>query len=376
MHLYLNTIEKSKYLDITPHVDNVHLYHFKKIKYISFTFPIFKSLVNLVISFINIINLINIFKKMAKDIDEGNFDYSFIHQNKDYVQSPFLIKFLKTKSIFFCAEPMRIFYDKELFKELRHKKIKENLYSRITHSFDQIIKKILLNKIQKFDIQNIKACDLVLTNSYFSKENILSAYGIESKVVHLGGDIFDKDEKIKKPTEINQVLSLGSINSIKGYEFIINSISLIKEDFRPKLLIIGNSADKLFLEKIKNLSKLKQVNLEIKINISDLDLKNAFLESSIFAYASFLEPLGLAPLEAMSFGLPVVAIKEGGLRETVIDGYNGFLVDRSPEHFSRKILNLILDNSLYKKMSYNCKNHVRDYWNWDFAYNRLIKAIG
>ena len=50
------------------------------------------------------------------------------------------------------------------------------------------------------------------------------------------------------------------------------------------------------------------------------------LESSInliFAYASFLEPLGLAPLEAMSFGLPVVAIKEGGLRETVIDGYNG-----------------------------------------------------
>ena len=96
--------------------------------------------------------------------------------------------------------------------------------------------------------------------------------------------------------------------------------------------------DKLYLEKIKNLSELKQVSMEIKINISDLDLKNAFLESSIFAYASFLEPLGLAPLEAMSFGLPVVAIKEGGLRETVIDGYNGFLVDRSPEHFSKKYL--------------------------------------
>ena len=84
--------------------------------------------------------------------------------------------------------------------------------------------------------------------------------------------------------------------------------------------------------------------MEIKINISDLDLKNAFLESSIFVFCfRFLEPLGLAPLEAMSFGLPVVAIKEGGLRETVIDGYNGFLVDRSPEDFSKKIVDLILD---------------------------------
>ena len=48
---------------------------------------------------------------------------------------------------------------------------------------------------------------------------------------------------------MNQILSLGSINSIKGYEFIINSISLIKKDVRPNLLIIGNSVDKLFLQK-------------------------------------------------------------------------------------------------------------------------------
>ena len=313
---------------------------------------------------------------MAKDIDDKNFNYSFIHQSKDYVQSPFLLKYLKTQSIFFCAEPMRILYDKGLFRKLRQNDIDKNLYHRITSSFNQICKKVLLKKIQKFDIQNIKACDLVLTNSYFSKENILSAYGIESKVVHLGGDIFNANERGKNSTKTNQVLSLGSVNSIKGYEFIIHSLSLIKEDFRPNLLIIGNSVNKLFLEKIKNLSELKQVRMEIKINIPDLDLKNAFLDSSIFAYASFLEPLGLAPLEAMSFGLPVVAIKEGGLRETVIDGYNGFLVDRSPEHFSEKIYDLIKDKMLYEKMSCNSKNHVRDYWNWDFAYNRLIKALG
>ena len=42
LHLYANAIEESQYLNLTPHVDNVHLYHFKKIKYISFTFPFFQ----------------------------------------------------------------------------------------------------------------------------------------------------------------------------------------------------------------------------------------------------------------------------------------------------------------------------------------------
>ena len=78
---------------------------------------------------------------------------------------------------------------------------------------------------------------------------------------------------------------------------------------------MGNSVDKIFLQKIKKLSILKQVNLEVKVDISSIELKNAFLESGVFAYAPFLEPLGLAPLEAMSFGLPVVAVKEGGLRK-------------------------------------------------------------
>ena len=188
--MYSNTNEKGQYLDITPYIDFVHLYQFRKIKYISFTLPFFKSIINLSISFLNILKLIKISKIMAKDIDNNNFNYSFVHHNKDYVQSPFLLKYLKTRSIYFCAEPMRVIYDKELFKKLKQKVYNNHLYYRITSSFDQFCKRLLLRKIQKFDIQNIKACDLVLTNSYFSKENILSVYGLESKVVHLGGDIF------------------------------------------------------------------------------------------------------------------------------------------------------------------------------------------
>ena len=96
--MYSNTIEKDQYLDISPFIDQDHLFYYNKIKYISFPFPFFKSLINLCISFMNILRLIKISKNMAKDIDDNNFNYCFIHHNKDYVQSPFLLKFLKTKS--------------------------------------------------------------------------------------------------------------------------------------------------------------------------------------------------------------------------------------------------------------------------------------
>jgi len=44
-------------------------------------------------------------------------------------------------------------------------------------------------------------------------------------------------------------------------------------------------------------------------------------------YAPRLEPVRYAPLEANACELPVVGVTEGGLRETIVDGVNGLLVD-------------------------------------------------
>ncbi len=63
-------------------------------------------------------------------------------------------------------------------------------------------------------------------------------------------------------------------------------------------------------------------------------------------YTSQLEPFGLAPLEANSCGTPVVAVAEGGVRETIKDGLNGFLVDDEPEAIAQAIKLLLSDAEL------------------------------
>lgn len=70
--------------------------------------------------------------------------------------------------------------------------------------------------------------------------------------MYLGGDVFPNENankiSIKNQTK-KQIISVGAINALKGFEFIINSIALVEKSIRPDLMIIGNSIDKVYSKK-------------------------------------------------------------------------------------------------------------------------------
>ena len=67
---------------------------------------------------------------MGNDIDSCSYDFVFLHHNKDYVQSPFLLRYLKTKTVYYCAEPQRVFYDEGLFRMIYRKKKNNEIRSQ------------------------------------------------------------------------------------------------------------------------------------------------------------------------------------------------------------------------------------------------------
>ena len=158
-------------------------------------------------------------------------------------------------------------------------------------------------------------------------------------------------------------------------ELVVRVAGNIREEIRPDLLIIGNAVNKEYLKKLTKISTENNVSLSIKINITDSELKKNIQESLLFAYAPYLEPLGLVVLETMSLGLPVIGIREGGIRETIINNYNGFLVDRDVKTFSKKITELITNTDKYISMKQNSLKEVEKYWNWDSAYQRFLQSI-
>ena len=65
--------------------------------------------------------------------------------------------------------------------------------------------------------------------------------------------------------------------------------------------------------------------------MTDEELKKTYVNAKAFLFASKDEEFGISPVEAMGYGLPVIAFRSGGLPEYAINGKNGFLFDKLEE---------------------------------------------
>jgi glycosyltransferase involved in cell wall biosynthesis len=92
-------------------------------------------------------------------------------------------------------------------------------------------------------------------------------------------------------------------------------------------------------------------------------------------YSSNLEPFGFAPLEANACGTPVIAVAEGGIRETIIHGKNGFLVHQNPQEIAEYILQLIENQELRKNIADFAKENVTENWSLASCSARINKVV-
>ncbi len=204
-------------------------------------------------------------------------------------------------------------------------------------------------------------------------ESIYKAYGKRARVVHLGVDI-----QSFSPLGIskeNFVLSAGAITPLKGYDFLIQSLALVSPDIRPQLVIVGNVSSQSEVNYLTDLARKSQVRFTYHVNIPDEQLVVLYNKALLFLYAPVLEPFGLVPLESMACGTPVVAVKEGGVRESVLENHVGLLTERVPELFADALTGLLRKPAELNRLKANTRDYVLNYWTWPHATQRLLTAI-
>ncbi|WP_431063091.1 glycosyltransferase family 4 protein [Methanobacterium sp.] len=301
-------------------------------------------------------------KKIAETINKIDYDIVFSEQDQ-YTMTPFFLKYIKKPTIYYCPQPPR---NEVILRKISN--YKEN---------SKPIKNIILKYIDLIDLRtdknNISFAKNVLTNSYFSRESILRFYGINSFVSYLGVDT-NLFMPLKIPKK-NFVLSVGTCTPSKGYDFIIKSLALIEPEIRPDFIIVSNHTEVKWENYIKILAEKLNVNLQILDMISDDKLVTLYNEAKLVVYAPYLEPFGLVPLESMACGTPVVGVKEGGIRETVLHNKTGLHSERDENIFASAILELLLDENKRKLMAQNSLKRVKEYWTLENAGQRLVKHI-
>ncbi|NLN77842.1 MAG: glycosyltransferase family 1 protein, partial [Armatimonadetes bacterium] len=168
------------------------------------------------------------------------------------------------------------------------------------------------------------------------------------------------------------VLGLGEIDERKGLDRAIRAIATIDEDRRPRLVWVGNRGVASYQSYSEALADSLGVTFEPKILVSDAELRALLSGAIAMIYTSRLEPFGLAPLEAGACSLPVVAIAEGGVRETVFDRVNGLLSPHDdPVLIGSLISELVSDPSLAQSLGKRGRELVLERWDWDRSVSEL-----
>ena len=84
-----------------------------------------------------------------------------------------------------------------------------------------------------------------------------------------------------------------------------------------------------------------------------------YAAADLFVFSSITETQGLVVQEAMSYGLPAIAVGGGGASAAIVDGENGFIVKNDPQEFSQTALRVLHQDALQARLSEQALRSVR-----------------
>ena len=244
------------------------------------------------------------------------------------------------------------------------------------------IKKRLLNK-----------ADIILSVSEFTKQQLLSYNSyIDSNKIQIFPNTIDPyftiPKILKKPDYLMQryrlssntqllvsVTRISSVEKYKGYDKVIESLTLLKESFPAIKYLLCGKYDQQERERIYQLVEANQMNDSVILTgyISELELADHYLLADIFILPSKGEGFGIAFLEAQACGRKVIAGNQDGSKEALLKTPSNRLVNpNNPVEIKNAIVSLLeeeyqpvaIQKAVVEKYGFNqFKNRLSDYLN-------------
>jgi glycosyltransferase involved in cell wall biosynthesis len=307
--------------------------------------------------------------RIARDMSERGYDIVLAHTDA-MTQSPYLLRWLPPGvGVYYCQEALRVTREPAILAE--HRRALRRSPEPIA-TLRVLEDRWVLPRWQRADFETVRRASAILVNSRYSREQVLAAYARDATVAYLG-----VDEELFSPqlggSRVPEVLSIGSPIALKGHELTVRGLSLVPAAIRPRLLVIAPaSADR---DALADTAHRLQVEIAFESQLTDLDLATRYRRELATVCASRMEPFGLTALESMACGTPVVAIREGGFLETVVDGETGLLVDPTPEALAAAIARLASNPAEVEQLGRQARAHVLRGWTWAQSAQRLADIL-
>lgn len=172
----------------------------------------------------------------------------------------------------------------------------------------------------------------------------------------LSDDSLLMEGRLKLRAGICRILYVGLVAKSKGILVLVDAIRILKEKgVAVRVIIVGEFESYGFRNEVMNVISTAGMEsyFELKGVLTGADKHKQFFDADIFCFPTYVESesFGLVVVEAMQFGLPVVASRWQGVQSLVVEGETGFLTPvRDSQAISEKLQLLISDSELRERM--------------------------
>lgn len=235
---------------------------------------------------------------------------------------------------------------------------------------------------------NINKSDFVTSVSQSLKDDTLKLFDVtrEIEVIPNFIDIKNYSEYSSKDCSrsmiaLNEERIITHVSNFRKVKRILDIIKIfytIQKEIPSKLLMVGEGPEK---ESAENLSKDLGIEEKVIFLGNSNEIEQILSFSDLFLLPSETESFGLAALEAMACGVPVISTNSGGLSEVNINGVSGYLSNVGDvDEMAANALKIIKDKTILNKFKMNAlatakKFDIKDILPlYENLYNRAVNS--
>ncbi len=210
---------------------------------------------------------------------------------------------------------------------------------------------------------SINTSDVVTSVSQSLKDDTIRLFDIKKNISVIPNFIdIKKYEEAKKAECQRHLLALSSekiithvsnFRKVKRIDDVINVFYALQKKISSKLIMVGDGPEKESAEEL--VSKLGIIDKVVFLGKSN-EVDKILCFSDLFLLPSETESFGLAALEAMASGVPVISSNTGGIPEVNIDGVSGYLSNVGDvESMGKNAIKILQNEEVLNQFKLNAK---------------------
>lgn len=269
------------------------------------------------------------------------------------------------------------------YKAAREYNIPVILSSERTYYPENIAKRYALKVLDATANRKLRdGADALTAHCTAAKEFIIEELGVkrEITVIHVGvdTDMFRAGQPGSKYLTKGdfRILTVARLHRYKGLEYLVEAMETVKKEIpKAHLYILGKGGEEQNLKTLINKRQLDDAVTVLTNTVPNYEIPKLYAECDIYVQPSIVEPYGIAVVEAMACGKPVIGTKIGGMRDTVLDKETGFLVKPgNPAELAGRIT-MLRDDELRRELGARARARVEKEFDWKYIASRYQELI-